>query len=1168
MSFFFTKAKARDKRPSAVTGRPFSAGYRCGNTSQNATLNRFGCNACPLNRADVVTPKMLPTLAKHTKIYFLAEAPGRDEDENTGQPLTGPSGSLLRECIPDGEEEFCSFDNVVNCRPQDNRTPTGVEIECCRPRRWKWVEEAKPLLIVGLGVIPLSMMLGKTDMVGMRGRMFAVKVGKHACWFMPTYHPSFILRMAFKKDRPFQSKFGHCFRQDVKRAFDSVENLPNPHIDSEADVRSNIQTFDGTVDYFHKVKELLTQAIEAPVKAIDLETKGLRPYRADAAIMTVAISFGSTNFSFALDHPKSGWTKPQRVKLLSLLRQLIEDGTVKVAHNAPFELEWLIWLFADPKIVRHTAWHCTQMQAQFIDERRGKQYGEDDRHRSAYQSLDFLVKQYFGIAYKSLFKLDKKDMSKADLGETLIYNAADTKYTLRLHHLQKRLLEERSLWWPYLEALPRQPTVALMQWFGIGADQAEVKRIQGVLEGGIKGILEEINLQKVVKTYIKDNKEFNPQGQDVIKIFKDYLKCPEVAIKDGGKVRYSTDKSVLQQIKHPLAQLILDLRNKCKLKSTYVDCLEMGKGEAIYPDGLIHCNFNTTFAETGRTSCVAHWTPISTKRGVVPIRDVVIGDEVLTHNNRWKKVTKLWRKGWAPMFNIHLSNGQVLTCTKIHRLLRSDGQWVAAGEIYGLFKEVGKKSSQCGCSFGGISQQKNEICGANSTGIKYSGQQCVVDYEELSKQGGTQIPEDVEILSLKAGRQESDEGQVLRTTSKMERGVQRREWLFDNFAQRQTNFRASFGDDAKPAAEFNPRWMGSTPHRHKQNQQSSRQLSFSNPQRASGYSLKGASGFEVIKIEKIEISGSYEVFDFTVNEDASYESCGVFSHNSDEPNMQNFPQRKDSWVRKQVTAPKDYVIVAFDYGQLEACTAAMCSKDKVLVKALWEDYDIHMEWAIKLAKKYPAIIGGKTSLDDKDKMKKFRSLVKNKLVFPAIFGAATTSVHGYLMNATGVEMPDRVVEELMDEFWETFSGLYSWQQALLKIYYETGYVDSPTGRRHRYPLTRSQVINHPVQSLACDIVCDAMNRLSFKATEEQVWHLHPRLNIHDDLTFIIPDDDLVLEESIEIIYRIMLTPPYECINVPLSVTCSVGKNWYGIQPDGSNPDGMAEIGKFWSHKDL
>lgn len=875
MSFFFTKPKAA-KRPSVPRGKGALGGATTPAMKQNATaLHRLSCKGCALNNAPgICTPKMQPTLVKGG-VYFLAEAPGRDEDENTGRPLTGPTGRLLRECIPDGVEELCSFDNVINCRPPGNRTPVFNEIECCRPRRWKYIEEAKPKLIVGLGAVPMHWMLESTDMAGMRGRLFAVKVGTHTCWFLPTYHPSFILRVARNKQKPLQSMMGFCLRMDIQRAFSMVDGLKKPHIDTEAEVRADIQCFDGS-DSFEELLALLSATRKAPLKAIDIETKGLRPYSKDAAIMSVAFSFENTHFAFALNHPQSKWSLEQHGRLVDEVEQILKDNTTKIAHNAPFEIEWFAqWL--GKEVVNHKVWECTQMQAHFLDERRGRQArGDDDNRRATYQKLDFLCKQHFGVAYKSLFKLNKKDMSKSDLGETLIYNGVDTKYTLRLWHWQNSLLKKHGLEEAYLEALPRQPAVALMQVLGVNVDQTEVKRIQKKLEDEIKTIHEEINALKVVKAFIHDKGGFNPaSGPNAITIFKDYLKRREVIIKDGDKIKYSADKNVLEQIDHPLAKLIGDLRNKAKLKSTYVDGLVQGEGELIYPDGKIHTNFNTTFAETGRTS-------------------------------------------------------------------------------------------------------------------------------------------------------------------------------------------------------------------------------------------------------------------------------------SDDPNLQNFPQRKDSWVRKQIVAPKNHLIVACDYGQLEGCTAAMCSRDKVLVKALWEDYDLHMEWAIKTAELYPEIVGGRKAMKDEKVAKKFRSLIKNKLVFPAIFGAQTDSIAGYL------NMPEDVIEKLMREFWETFHGLKTWQDQLMKGYYNVGYVESPTGRRHSYPLTRNQAINHPVQSLACDIVCDAMCRLSVKASKRNEWHLHPRMNIHDDLTFFIPDNGKILEESIETIYRTMLTPPYECVNVPLSVKISVGKNWYELE----------EIGGFWSHKDL
>lgn len=890
MGFFLKHVKAKERKP------PKGQAAASGSKTSKEMLTRLGCKACPLNNAPVTTPKMQPTLARETDVYFLAEAPGKDEDENTGRPLTGPSGKLLRSCIPDDMAKYCSYDNVVRDRPPQNRTPTWQEVECCRGHVTASIAAAKPKLIVGLGAIPMHWMLNSMDMSGMRGRVFAVNVGGHHCWFMPTYHPSFILRTAFKKDQPLRSKLGHCFKLDLRRAFELVEKLPPAKVDTPEEARSNVQCFNGSrLDVLLK---LLAEAQRAPHKAVDIETYPLRPYAANSRLLTCAVSFAQINFSFALEHPKAKWTDEEKAKIKKALKALLMDDTIKIAHNVPFELEWFVSrLGAD--VVNHVAWECTMMQAHFVDERKGKKAKDSEERRAAYQSLDFLVKQYFGIAYKALFKLDKKKMADADLDETLIYNGVDTKYTLRLWKRQRAILIEQKILDAYEEALPRQATVALMQHLGIDVGQKAVLTAQAKLGGEIADLVGKIADLKVVQAFVKDRKEFNPLStHDAIALFRDYLKRPEILVtlahheahdfgrsseskkkydEKGAAPKYSVDKNVLDKIDHPLAKLIIDLRNRTKLKSTNVDTLELGVGNVIFPDNKIHTSFNTTFAETGRTS-------------------------------------------------------------------------------------------------------------------------------------------------------------------------------------------------------------------------------------------------------------------------------------SDSPNMQNWPHRSDPWVRKMVVAPKGHVLVAFDYGQLEACTGAMCSKDKALITALWDDYDIHMEWAQKTAHKYPRIVGGKEYIADKKVMKKFRSLVKNKLVFPAIFGASDSSIAGYL------NMPEDIIASLMDEFWESFSGLKRWQDKLMTGYYDSGWVESPTGRRHRYPLTRNEAINFPIQSVACDIVCDAMNRLSYKALEEEKWWLHPRLNIHDDLTFIIPDDDKVLEESITDIYRIMLTPPYSFINVPLSVTASIGNDWFEAD--------AGEIGKFWSNKDL
>lgn len=862
MSFFFSQEKSKPVAKRIPTPK----------ASSKESLNRLGCRACPLDKAHNHTPKMQPDLADQTDIYVLGGQPTK-EDDVAGVPFNSVSGRLVRSII--GRIDYISFDYCARDYTDNRSGPVWIPLECCRTLVQASIEAAKPKLIIGLGILPLQWMLNSSDMMGLRGRIFAVKIGNHSCYFMPTYDPEFVIEKAFNKKDPMRSQLGHCLKMDIAKAKGLALDLDPPTIDTPQGVRAGIQTFDGHGStQLATLLRLMGEATKAPERAIDIETNRLRPYAQGAKILSCALSYGDTNFAFALAHPKGGWKPDEYKQILKALSAVLAGRGKLIAHNTPFEVEWLISLLGREAIF-HDVWHCTMMQSHFLDERRGKRGGNDDQFQpNPYQALDFLIRQYFGMAYKGLFKLDRKNMEAADLQETLLYNGADTKYTLRLYTFQRTLLKKMGLSVAYNETVGRQPTVGLMQSLGIDVDQEVNKQLKDKLDADIKEAEKHINGIPEVKAFIAKRKTFNPASQpDVVSIFKDYLKVGSQIINADGKE--SVDKNALSKIDHPLAKSIEQYRNRSKLKSTYIDPFTQGTGEFIWPDGKIHPAFNTTFSETGRTS-------------------------------------------------------------------------------------------------------------------------------------------------------------------------------------------------------------------------------------------------------------------------------------SDEPNQQNWPSRNDKWVRKQIVAPDGHVLVAFDYGQLEACTAAMCTRDKVLVKALWEDYDIHMEWAVKAAHRWPNFIGGIENLKDAKVMKGFRSIIKNKLVFPVIFGASNTSVAGYL-NA-----PQDVIDKLMNEFWRTFHGLDRWQKDTMNGYYNLGYVSSPTGRRRHYPLTKNQAVNHPIQSVACDIVCDAMVRLSIMAADTGNWFLHPIMNIHDDLTFCIPDDDKILEGAIETIYQEMLSPPYDFINVPLSVSCSVGTNWLE----------MEEVGKFWSHRDI
>jgi uracil-DNA glycosylase family 4 len=261
------------------------------------------------------------------------------------------------------------------------------------------------------------------------------------------------------------------------------------------------------------------------------------------------------------------------------------------------------------------------------------------------------------------------------------------------------------------------------------------------------------------------------------------------------------------------------------------------------------------------------------------------------------------------------------------------------------------------------------------------------------------------------------------------------------------------------------------------------------------------------------------------------------------PNMQNFPKRKHKVIRQQLVAPPGMTILSADYGQIEHRAVAIVSNDRAMIRALIEGYDVHLKYAKRAAELEPEWFVARHD----GNIKSCRSAIKNQFVFPTIYGAAPRSIAGY----TGLRQ--ETVDVLCDEFWAEHAGVRRWQKKVRQFYDRNGYVQSLLGRIRRGPLSHNMILNTPIQGLASDIVVNAMDRLFDIARERGEWWLAAALNIHDDLTFLIPDEHL--DEAAGIIIEGMLDIPYDFINVPILVEAEVGRNW----------GEMSSIGEFNSY---
>lgn len=260
---------------------------------------------------------------------------------------------------------------------------------------------------------------------------------------------------------------------------------------------------------------------------------------------------------------------------------------------------------------------------------------------------------------------------------------------------------------------------------------------------------------------------------------------------------------------------------------------------------------------------------------------------------------------------------------------------------------------------------------------------------------------------------------------------------------------------------------------------------------------------------------------------------------SAEPNMTNLPERgagKD--CKRPMIAPPGWEWSAFDYKSIEARVFAIVTGDKAFTKALWKNYDVHMEWAQKIAGLFPDVLRRHDG-----EIKQLRSAIKNQLVFPWFFGAGLPSV------AKSLGVDEDQLKPVREEFRLTFKGIFAWHKQISKFFDQNGYVETLTGRRRHGPMSFNAQTNMPIQGLAADICFDAWDRISEHALRENIPYLNPRMMVHDDLKFLHPISER--DHVMEVVPRMMCQLPFSWARVvPIEVEASRGPNLFDMTECG------------------
>jgi DNA polymerase-1 len=337
---------------------------------------------------------------------------------------------------------------------------------------------------------------------------------------------------------------------------------------------------------------VLAEVRRARLVAIDTETSGLDPMRAELVGLSLAVAPGrSWYLPFAHvppDGPLAGGEAPRNLPplasaALAPLRALLGDESLaKAGHNVKFD--WLVLRRAGVALagVRYDS-----MLASFVLDPGRRSHALDELAR---ERLGMEMQTYAGVAGKGR---GERPFAEVPLADAARYCCADSEMVLRLEAAFRAELEDHRLL-PLLETIemPLVPVLVEMEATGVLIDRA----LLGEIGRGFAKELAALELE----IYRAAGGDFNINSTPQLRtILFEKLQLP---VLKRTKTGASTDFEVLEQLAamgHEVPRLMIEYRELSKLKSTYVDALP----GFIHPQtGRVHTSYNQTGAATGRLS--------------------------------------------------------------------------------------------------------------------------------------------------------------------------------------------------------------------------------------------------------------------------------------------------------------------------------------------------------------------------------------------------------------------------------------------------------------------------------------------------------------------------------------------------------------------------------------
>jgi DNA polymerase I-like protein with 3'-5' exonuclease and polymerase domains len=382
------------------------------------------------------------------------------------------------------------------------------------------------------------------------------------------------------------------FKPEARPHFEKAVNKLEKYVAGEKPPTVS-GTFEGITDEKRANEYLRSVLADDAVKFIACDTETTSLYPRDGYVLGISISHESKQGVYISTECVGEDTER--------LMQALFSSRLVVFHNAKFDLKMLQYHFGFkfPKV------SDTMLMHYLLDETQGTHglkslamkytdYGDYDR------ALDD-----FRVSYCRQNSILKGDFTYDLIPFDIIaeYAAIDTAVTYDLYTLfSKKLLASKPLTKVYRELMvPGMLFLKDVEENGVPFDRDRLVKVQALMEKEVQSAKEKLyGYEEVHKFEKEQDKVFNPNSTQQLRILLfDYLGLTPTG-KLTGTGAASTDAEVLKQLseEHPIPGVILDIRQKSKIKNTYLDKII----PALDKDVRIRTGFNLTSTTSGRLS--------------------------------------------------------------------------------------------------------------------------------------------------------------------------------------------------------------------------------------------------------------------------------------------------------------------------------------------------------------------------------------------------------------------------------------------------------------------------------------------------------------------------------------------------------------------------------------